>query len=397
MKILTVVSNAVPGFMGGELKVALSLAKGYAEHGLISEILTFGNRTNEMPNTWTIKGIPVKKITTPRDHSENLGLSTRTILENINNKLKQNIQDEINGFDIIHLHNLHSLSLVKFFVDSIERQESRLFWTVHDNWFEIGSPSWVEKNYSEYDLGKFDRKLKLELIRRRTKVIKRLVECDCIVAPSKAIGELLTNFGFPHSKIRLIYNGVNFPEKALYDPNSNNVVYIGYLGKGKGILCLLDAMKIVSLKNKDIALKIAGSGELMDEIESFVKINRMRERIDILGFVAPENIDDLYCDARAVILPSIDFENCSMVILESIARGIPVITTSTGGNPELIIDGKSGFVVPPKDEQALSKAILKSEMFKETNGISEELRLQERSRFSTERMVKDYIQLIKEV
>jgi glycosyltransferase involved in cell wall biosynthesis len=81
----------------------------------------------------------------------------------------------------------------------------------------------------------------------------------------------------------------------------------------------------------------------------------LADRIDILGAVADERLDQLYADADLFVLAS-RFEGYGMAFAEAIAHGLPVIGTTTGAIPETVPDG-TGILVPPDDAQALSNAL----------------------------------------
>jgi len=69
-----------------------------------------------------------------------------------------------------------------------------------------------------------------------------------------------------------------------------------------------------------------------------------------------KNLDRVWDQANIFVLPSL-WESYGLVIVEAMARGIPVVATNVGAIPELVTDGISGLIVPPKDSRALAEAI----------------------------------------
>lgn len=78
-----------------------------------------------------------------------------------------------------------------------------------------------------------------------------------------------------------------------------------------------------------------------------------------IGFKSGEELEMLIRKAKCTVYPSIWYENCPFSIMESIMYGTPVIASNIGGIPELIDDGKTGFLVAPSDSKALEEAIKK--------------------------------------
>jgi glycosyltransferase involved in cell wall biosynthesis len=98
---------------------------------------------------------------------------------------------------------------------------------------------------------------------------------------------------------------------------------------------------------------VVGDGESKQELEEQARALGLGRRIVFAGFRG--DVPDLLSEAFLSVLPSLS-EGTSNTLLESMAAGIPVIATSVGGNPEVIQDGISGLLVPPRDPAALAAA-----------------------------------------
>ena len=73
------------------------------------------------------------------------------------------------------------------------------------------------------------------------------------------------------------------------------------------------------------------------------------ENVEFLGFRAPSELTEIRRQAEAVVLPTLSYENASGALLEALADGIPCLATRIGGNPELVEEGRQGFLVKPGD------------------------------------------------
>lgn len=145
--------------------------------------------------------------------------------------------------------------------------------------------------------------------------------------------------------------------RTRYNINKQTVIlaFTGRLVKEKGIEVLIEAVK--SLKELDFILLIAGKGE--ESYEQFLK-DKVKEydldnKILFSGFI--ENVHSFIKQIDIGIAPSVWREPFGLSIIEMMQAGKPVITTNNGAQTEYITDKWDGVLVPPSDEQALSKAI----------------------------------------
>ena len=100
-----------------------------------------------------------------------------------------------------------------------------------------------------------------------------------------------------------------------------------------------------------VHLEIAGDGVLRADLEKLTAELGIAGNVRFLGEVA--DIPALLSRASLFVLPS-HSEGISLTLLEAMARGLPVVTTSVGGNTEVVIDGETGFLVPADDPAALA-------------------------------------------
>jgi glycosyltransferase involved in cell wall biosynthesis len=178
------------------------------------------------------------------------------------------------------------------------------------------------------------------------------------IAPSKYIAHAVEKDVPPH-KIRQVYNGIELP--AAKPPAGNQrILYIGRLEKVKGVRYLVRAFAEIAARLPDAELYIVGDGDDRASLEHLAKELGLGDRIIFRGWIkSGPAIEREYEHASVVVIPSIWPENLPTVCIEALASGRAVIGTRTGGIPELIEDGKTGIVVPIKDERALGAAIVR--------------------------------------
>jgi L-malate glycosyltransferase len=188
-----------------------------------------------------------------------------------------------------------------------------------------------------------------------------------IIAVSKAVETNLLEAGIPQDKIQVIYGGVEEIKKlpleeinqirASYGIGEEELVYgvVARLAEVKGHKYLIQAAAKVIKERKDIKFVIAGTGPLEDQLRSMVLDLKIESNIIFTGFI--KDIEKIYniIDVNMVTSTS---EALCLSLIEGMSLGKPMIGTSVGGVPELIIQNQTGLLVPARDIEALTEAIL---------------------------------------
>ncbi len=156
-----------------------------------------------------------------------------------------------------------------------------------------------------------------------------------VICVSELLAETMRGIGV--AQAHCIPNGVAIPEVRLEETEEPFVLYAGRLAVEKGIEELVEA-------TRGMHLVVAGDGPLRNLVP------------DALGFVPHEELEHLYDRAAVVVLASYR-EGLPICVLEAMAHGRPVVATSVGGIPQLVVDGRTGLLVPPGDPQALRLAL----------------------------------------
>ena len=162
------------------------------------------------------------------------------------------------------------------------------------------------------------------------------------------------------SKIEVVHCGLDAAFHA-GDPAgaaaSTSLVCVGRLGEQKGHALLLDAMRSVFDRGHRFSLVLAGDGELRAAVEARVRELGLQDHVRITGWIGSEEVRRELLAARALVLPSFA-EGLPVVIMEAMALRRPVVTTYVAGIPELVQHGRTGWLVPAGDEEALADAIV---------------------------------------
>jgi glycosyltransferase involved in cell wall biosynthesis len=165
--------------------------------------------------------------------------------------------------------------------------------------------------------------------------------------------------------------------------------FIGRLAPTKGVELLMDAFaRAAAASTQPMVLRIAGTGDV-----DYVRSLRERAKdwpIELIGKVAPATF---YESVDVTVVPSLWHEPLARVIFESFAHGVPVLASSRGGSPELVVPGKTGWLFDPSEEGALVRAIGQavSEMHSASAAALSSECLSESQRFLPDRVVESHL------
>jgi glycosyltransferase involved in cell wall biosynthesis len=194
---------------------------------------------------------------------------------------------------------------------------------------------------------------------------------DCLICVAERVANEMVRLGIPRERICVVPNGVDLdlfdmpparraaarrriarvlrlPEEVLF------VGAIGRIAPEKGLPTLLEAFAGVHRRRKDVALLIVGDGPLRGDLERYVLSHNLEERVFFLGTRKRPALWIGILDVLA--LPSYS-EGMPMVVLEAFAAGVPVVASDVGGTGEVIENGTSGLLIPPRDVGELERAL----------------------------------------
>jgi glycosyltransferase involved in cell wall biosynthesis len=177
------------------------------------------------------------------------------------------------------------------------------------------------------------------------------------VCVSDDAGRVAAEHGVPAGKIRTVWNGIDVERFGYCGPRPGGpAVLVARLSPVKDVDTLLRAAALAVEEQPDFRLEIAGDGPCLPALQKLTAELGLDERVTFLGEVG--DVPALLARAGLLVLSSVS-EGVSLTLLEGMARGLPVVATRVGGNPEVVADGVTGLLVPPRDPAALARAVLR--------------------------------------
>jgi starch synthase len=218
-------------------------------------------------------------------------------------------------------------------------QQYPLVLTVHDARQHVGDRGGQKTPQAVMDFG----------FRRAVRLITHARPLKDVIVSECGISEDVIHV-VPHISLG------NAPDSTAPHDDGATILFFGRIWAYKGLEYLIRAQPLITAEVPDAKIVIAGEGE------DFGRYRRMMvqaDRFTVLNeYVSEERCGELFQQASVVVLPYIEASQSGVIPLAYTFMK-PVIATTVGGLPEMVDDGRTGYLVPPRDERALAAAIVR--------------------------------------
>ena len=180
-----------------------------------------------------------------------------------------------------------------------------------------------------------------------------------VIVPSSYMRELALQHGIPEKNLRIIHHGTSVPKNLAWIKDEDVpplILYLGNLFDYKGVGLLADAFRFLGERPWQAIL--VGDGPMRATLERDLARHGLNDRVRFYGHVGDRNtINDFLVRARLVVIPSVIPESFSMVGIEALAMGTPVVSFGLGGLTEWLRDGENALVAADSDARDLARQI----------------------------------------
>jgi glycosyltransferase involved in cell wall biosynthesis len=225
---------------------------------------------------------------------------------------------------------------------------------------------------------------------------------DQLLSVSAPLADRMSSLvGLPRQKIEVVANGVDTGRfrptrerqaecRALLGLPMDGLLLgmVARLVPVKNCLGVLHALARLRHEGLDVSLALAGEGPLRDELAQKTRDLQIADCVYFLGNVA--DVEQFYPAIDIFVLNS-HSEGMSNTILEAMASGLPIVATDVGSNPELIVAGRTGMLVPPGDVDLLAETLaglIRRPALMEDLGVAARRRAEQE--YSLDRMAHEY-------
>jgi len=231
-------------------------------------------------------------------------------------------------------------------------------------------------------------------------------QVDCFICASDAVRQMLIADGIPAARTVTVHEGIDLGHvdaappadlhSELWLPHNSPIVgNVAALVPHKGQRHLIEAAAIVIKKVPDARFVIAGEGELRPSLERLIKEHHLEKHVFLAGF--RPDVLSVHKSFDIFVMSSVT-EGLGTSLLDAMACAKPIVATTAGGMPEVVADGRTGLLVPPRDHAAMADALIRlltDASLRAGMGAAGLARVRER--FSAERMVQDTLEVYRRV
>jgi glycosyltransferase involved in cell wall biosynthesis len=350
---------------GGTLEHILSLVQGLTGHG--HEVVLCGPHEHHRDRL-DVEVIPLDMV---RPVSPVADVSAAAHLGQIIRRVRP---------DLVHAHNAKGAAIAR--MQRISSRRTPLVITPHGYAFVGHHARFHQVGY--------------RLVERALSPFATRVLCVC-----DAEARYAAQVGSRH-RIRVVHNGIDPPAEVEPDPELSAVRGRGQvvtavtgLRPGKGNETLVRAFAPIAAARPDVSLVIAGGGPERPTVEAEIAAAGLQGRVRV-----PGDVPDVYAllAASDIFVGPSWAESFPYSVLQAMALGLPILATDVGGVAEAIEDGRTGLLVPPRDEAALQRrlATLLDDR-KMAASLGDAARTRQRERFTLSRMIEGTLRVYAEV
>lgn len=282
--------------------------------------------------------------------------------------------------DTIYAWDLYTAGFSSYLVKKILFRKKLIIRFVGDSAWEtyFNKISILKSKFQNYDFDdilKFQEKKYGFAIEFRKWLRKKiLMSADIAVVPSEFMKKVAVKIGIAENKIKIIYNSVDFlfDEKGKreleninkdlrrkdlnFKENGIYLVSVSRLVKWKGQECLIEIMPELIKKYENIFLFIIGDGQEFKNLKSKILNLKLEENVFLMGKLEHKNVFK-YLKCADIFLLNTFYEGLSHTMLEAMQVGVPIIASNVCSNPELIKNGKNGFLTEYNNKKEIMNAV----------------------------------------
>ena len=252
------------------------------------------------------------------------------IRKNIYRRALERCEKEQGKPDIVHAHIISTASFAIFF-----KEDYHLPYVITEHWTKVNTsdvPVWLRRMSAAYH------------------------KADRVICVSQVLADsLLRNFQIESVVINNMVSDIFFKSaKNERKDQSFRFIAVGAFRRNKGFDILVEAFAQCRFSS-DVSLCIVGDGEEFASVEAKIRTYDLKRQVKLMGTRSPEEVSELLCNSDCFVLSS-RLETFAIVVIEAMAKGLPVIATRCGG-PETFVRPSEGLLIDKENVEQLSHAL----------------------------------------
>ena len=183
------------------------------------------------------------------------------------------------------------------------------------------------------------------------KTTKFFLKADLYIVLARKFNNSLVDLGIHKD---LVVREITPYEKLHATPSPKrdikNILFIARFAKNKGCLIVLHIFKKLVIKYPELKLYMVGDGEMTEKIITYISTNQLVSNVIMTGFINGTEKTEILNKCDLLLFPTEHTEGFPLSIVESMAHGLIILSNSSGGIPDIIINGENGFVISENNE-----------------------------------------------
>jgi len=188
----------------------------------------------------------------------------------------------------------------------------------------------------------------------------------------------------------------NFKQNHLFTNRPYCIGYIGRLSREKGVQHFAQALPAILSDQQALRALIGGDGPLKESLKAALQEEGLTTRVDLPGWISHDDLPEYLNQLRLLVLPSYT-EGLPNIMLEAMACGTPVLATPVGAIPDVIIDGKTGFIMENNSPECIAENVIRALNSRDLERIAEDGRRFVEGNFTFERVVERWKEVLEEI
>lgn len=192
---------------------------------------------------------------------------------------------------------------------------------------------------------------------------------------------------------------LDFETFTVTTPLSDRPPLIGYIGRlngEKGVQHFVRALPTILGHRQDLSVLICGDGQLKESIEASLQEESIADCVDLPGWISHDDLPGYLNQLRLLVLPSYT-EGLPNIMLEAMACGTPVLATPVGAVPDVIVDGKTGFIMENNSPECITENVVRALEHPDLMGIAKSARTLVESEFTFDKAVERWGKILEEM
>jgi glycosyltransferase involved in cell wall biosynthesis len=222
---------------------------------------------------------------------------------------------------------------------------------------------------------------------------------NCIIVYSPSLIEKWNLQDYAHKICIAHRHFLDFNTFTVTTPLSDRSPLIGYIGRlsgEKGVKNFTQALPAILSDRQDLRVLIGGAGPLKEMIAASLQREGVTTHVDLPGWISHDDLPNYLNQLRILVLPSYT-EGLPNIMLEAMACGTPVLATPAGAIPDVIIDGKTGFIMENNSPECISQNVIRALSSPEMEQIAENGRRFVEENFTFERVVDRWKEVLEDI